>query len=47
MLARQDRYQGWRSCGQGLENPVTLSIPPDLADDDEALVAALSIVLAQ
>jgi hypothetical protein len=43
----QDRYQGTRSCGFGLENPVTLSIPPAIADDDETLAATLSIVLAQ
>ncbi|MFP2931569.1 hypothetical protein ACLESO_41570 [Pyxidicoccus sp. 3LG] len=42
-----DRYQGSRSCGRGVENPVTLSIPPELADDDEELAATLSLVLAQ
>jgi hypothetical protein len=45
--SQEDRYQGWRSCGYGLENPVSLSIPPGLADDDEQLMATLSIVLAQ
>ncbi len=41
------RYQGYRSCGRGLETPVSLSIPPAIASDDERLIAALSIVLAQ
>ncbi|MFP2912877.1 hypothetical protein ACLESD_49305 [Pyxidicoccus sp. 3LFB2] len=45
--SQEDRYQGWRSCGYGLETPVTLSIPPAIAGDDEQLVATLSIVLAQ
>lgn len=44
---QQDRYQGWRSCGYGLENPVTLSIPPSIAGDDERLMAVLAVVLAQ
>jgi hypothetical protein len=43
----QDRYQGTRSCGFGIENPVTLSIPPAIAANDSRLVATLSIVLAQ
>ena len=42
-----DRYQGSRSCGYGVENPVTLSIPPAIAESDEQLVATLSIVLGQ
>lgn len=45
--AQEDRYQGWRSCGYGLETPVTLSIPPTLAGDDAQLIATLSVVLAQ
>ena len=42
-----DRYQGYRSCGYGLETPVILSIPPAVADSDERLMAVLSVVLAQ
>ncbi|QSQ20942.1 hypothetical protein JY651_37845 [Pyxidicoccus parkwayensis] len=45
--AEKDRYQGTRSCGFGIENPVNLSIPPAIAADDARLVATLSIVLAQ
>lgn len=45
--SREDRYQGWRSCGQGLETPVILSIPPAVAASDERLMAVLSVVLAQ
>lgn len=43
----RDLYTGWRTCGGKLDNAVTLSIPPALADEDEQLVTALSIVLAQ
>lgn len=43
----KDRYQGTRSCGAGIENPVFLSIPPAIAENDAKLVATLSIVLAQ
>ena len=42
-----DRYQGWRSCGYGLETPVILSIPPAVADGNERLLAVLSVVLSQ
>ncbi|WP_141324680.1 hypothetical protein [Myxococcus sp. AB025B] len=43
----KDLYTGWRTCGGRLDNAVTLSIPPALAEDDAGLVTALSIVLAQ
>ncbi|ATB44867.1 hypothetical protein [Corallococcus macrosporus] len=41
------RYQGWRSCLAGLENPVSLSIPPALGNDDARLVATLALILSR
>jgi len=43
----EGRYQGWRSCLAGLENPVSLSIPPAIGHDDARLVATLALVLSR
>ncbi|MBU8895781.1 hypothetical protein DRW03_20830 [Corallococcus sp. H22C18031201] len=47
-LKQQDAlYQGSRSCGRGVENPVSVSIPPLIADSSARAVAALSVLLSK
>ena len=43
----EGRYQGWRSCLAGLENPVSLSIPPTIGNDNARLVATLALILSR
>jgi len=45
--SEEGRYQGWRSCLAGLENPVSLSIPPAIGNDDARLVATLALILSR
>ncbi|QQR44958.1 hypothetical protein JKA73_02060 [Myxococcus xanthus] len=45
--SEEGRYQGWRSCLAGLENPVSLSIPPAIGGDDARLVATLALILSR
>lgn len=47
LITRHDRYEGYRTCGGKLDKKVSLTIPSSLADEDEELVTALSILLAQ
>jgi hypothetical protein len=47
LKAKDQQYEGSRSCGFGLENPVSVSIPPALAQSNEQVIAALSVLLAQ
>ncbi|NTX10047.1 hypothetical protein HUA74_28010 [Myxococcus sp. CA051A] len=47
LITRPHRYEGARTCGTKLDRSVSLTIPPSLADEDEELVTALSILLAQ
>jgi len=46
--AREQRYEGWRSCGGPPEYPVFLEIPPSLARSGNATtLAAIALLLAQ
>ncbi|MFY2556206.1 hypothetical protein ACN469_01030 [Corallococcus terminator] len=47
LITRHDRYEGYRTCAGQLDKSVSLTIPSSLADEDEELVTALSILLAQ
>lgn len=47
LITRHDRYEGYRTCAGKLDKSVSLTIPSSLADDEEELVTALSILLAQ
>lgn len=46
--AKEQRYEGWRSCGGPPEYPVFLEIPPSLTrSGDATTLAAVALLLAQ
>ncbi|MCP3098365.1 hypothetical protein LZ198_05660 [Myxococcus sp. K15C18031901] len=47
LITRHDRYEGWRTCGEKLDRSVSLYVPARLADENDELAAALSLLLAQ
>jgi len=47
LITRHDRYEGWRTCDDKLDRSVSLYVPSRLADEDDELVAALSLLLGQ
>lgn len=48
LKAKEQRYEGWRSCGGPLEFPVYVEIPPSLArSGTPTTMAAVALLLAQ
>ena len=48
LKAKEQRYEGWRSCGGPLEFPVYVEIPPELARSGApTTLAAVALLLAQ